>query len=164
MASETDIDFDALLEEALGNRDARTAYVENGLRRRLAVSFDEARELKGMSVRQLARAMGTSLSQVQRLLHSEVGGSLTLRTVCRAADALDLTVSVHVRSKTCEGHVVPFGRTSWEKLPGFEGTAQQVHVRPATRAPAVASVPSKVKAQWSASKPEAAGDRGRVTA
>jgi transcriptional regulator with XRE-family HTH domain len=87
-------DFEALVNEVLADSDARTAYAENALRRYLAASFELARQGRGVSVRALAAEMGTSVSQVQRLLHHEVGGSLTLRTICRAADVLGLRVKI----------------------------------------------------------------------
>jgi hypothetical protein len=90
-------DYEKLLSEALSNPNVRYAYKENALRRRLGCAFDDARKNAGLSVRTLAKLMGTSPSQVNRLLHNEAGGSLTLSTVCRAADALQLHVGVHVR-------------------------------------------------------------------
>ena len=102
MAAENS-DFDNLVNEVLAVQDARTAYLENRLRRALADSFEEARKKKDMSVRQLAKEMETSVSQVQRLLQRDVGGSVTLRTVCRAADVLGLAISVHAREKQPQG-------------------------------------------------------------
>lgn len=86
--------FTSLKTEVLGDREARCAYKENKLRRKLAVEFDAARAKHGLSIRSLAKAIGTSLSQVQRLLHREVGGSITLSTFVRAADALGLTLTM----------------------------------------------------------------------
>ena len=88
------------MEEVMANRDARCAYVENKLRSKLAGEFDEARQDRGLSIRGLAKAIGTSLSQVQRLLHREVGGSLTLGTFVRAADALGLTLGMTARHES----------------------------------------------------------------
>lgn len=104
--------FDDLLKEVLADRDARTAMLENTLRRKISGAFEKARADRGLSIRGLAKEIGTSVSQVQRLLHQESGGSLSLRTLCRAADALELTVQVHVRPK-CDGmgKLVPFGKT-----------------------------------------------------
>lgn len=114
----TEFDFDAVAREVLANRDARTAYTENRLRRTLAESLNEARLHKGLSVRDLAKAMHTSVSEVQRLLHEEVGGSLTLRTVCRAADALGMKVAIHVRDGYCYGgKVLSFGNVAWGNIP-----------------------------------------------
>ena len=93
-------DFTKLMEEALADPEVRCAYKENGLRRKLAGEFDGARKLRGLSVRGLAKTIGTSASQVQRLLHHEVGGSLTLSTIIRAADALGLSVGMWTRPET----------------------------------------------------------------
>jgi len=89
-----DTDFDALAEQVMSDPDARTAATENALRRTMATALSAAVTVKGLSVRGLAKAMGSSVSQVQRLLHKEVGGTLTLRTVVKAADALDLDTMV----------------------------------------------------------------------
>lgn len=72
-------------------RDARVAAKENNLRRELAFVFDKARMEKGLSLRGLAKEMGTSLPQIRRLLHLEHGGSLTLMTLVRACDTLGIT-------------------------------------------------------------------------
>ncbi|WP_155798744.1 helix-turn-helix domain-containing protein [Sorangium cellulosum] len=134
----SEYEFDDLAREVLSVRDARTAFVENRLRRRIAESFEEARCRKNLSVRELAKEMGTSLSQVQRLLHHEVGGSLTLRTVCRAAEALNLNLSIHVREKQPSGGcVIPFGRvTGWQSI--SEPVADVVEIHRAIPTPAVA--------------------------
>ena len=92
-------DFELLVSEVLADSDARAAYAENTLRRQLAATFESARKGKGLSIRTLAAKMGTSASQVQRLLHYEVGGSLTLRTICRAADILQLDVMIEVHAR-----------------------------------------------------------------
>jgi transcriptional regulator with XRE-family HTH domain len=87
-------DFNSLKGEVLADRDERCAYKENKLRRKLAAEFEDARQARGISIRGLASLIGTSLSQVQRLLHREVGGSITLSTFVRAADALGLTLTM----------------------------------------------------------------------
>jgi len=85
-------DLEKLIATVLSDRDARVAAKENDLRRGLAESFEVARQRKGFSIRRLAREIRTSISQVQRLLHREVGGTVTLRSVCKAADLLELEV------------------------------------------------------------------------
>lgn len=91
--------FDAILQEVMADPVARAAANENRLRRALSSSFDDARRARGLSVRRMATLMGTSVSQVQRLLHRELGGSLTLRTICRALDVLELDLTMHVRPR-----------------------------------------------------------------
>lgn len=107
--------FDELAGEVLANPNARAAAGENDIRRKLSAAFERARSEKGLSVRALASAMGTSVSQVQRLLHNEVGGTLTLRTLVRAADTLDLSLSMHARPR-CDrpAKVLSFGNAAWQ--------------------------------------------------
>jgi len=121
----TDNFFDLIREVEL-NQDARTAARENNLRRQIATLLDEHRQAKGLSLRDLAKEMGTSLSQVQRILHHELGGNLTLRTLVRATDALGLHVTVNIRSRChVDAKIVPMGETieyqSWEESPDVTG-------------------------------------------
>ena len=107
-------DLEALMREVLDDPTARVAYQENELRRALARAIDRERVAKRMSVRELAKAMDSSASQVQRLLHKDLGGSITLRTLCRAAEALGCRVGIHFRPVPVEtGAVVPLGVTAW---------------------------------------------------
>ncbi len=128
-------DFEALVTEVLADKAARASAAENNLRRKLAEAFERARSERGLTIRELAAEMETSLSQVQRLLHHEVGGSLTLLTVTRAADALGLRVSVHVRPCAgVEGRLIPFGELAWCKS---ENPALAEKRRPVQRLPPV---------------------------
>lgn len=108
-----DWSFDELADEILSDPDARAVAAENTIRRTIAVVFGAARQARGLSIRQMAEHIGTSPSQVQRLLHVEVGGSLTLRTLIRAAEALDLELALHARPKSsCAGRLLHFGRVA----------------------------------------------------
>lgn len=108
--------FDDLRAEVFNDRDARTAALENELRRRLASTFEAIRQREGMSVRDFAERIGTSTSQAQRLLHHEIGGSLTLRTLVRAADKLGVAVRVHLRPKGAELTIVPgVAKAPWHR-------------------------------------------------
>jgi transcriptional regulator with XRE-family HTH domain len=111
-----DTDFEALARQVLDSADARAAFLENGVRREVAKAFEAKRVERALSIRDLAKEIGTSVSQVQRLLHTELGGGLTLRTLCRAADALDMRLSVHVRNKSAHGCVVDFGKPAWSSV------------------------------------------------
>jgi transcriptional regulator with XRE-family HTH domain len=82
------------------DRIVRTAARENTIRRNLGSVFEAVRKEKGLSLRGMAKAMESSVSQVQRVLHKELGGSLTLRTVLRAADVLELDVDVLLRLRS----------------------------------------------------------------
>ena len=88
--------FEELSQRVLGDRDARAAALENDARRQLASVLEEVRVKRGLSLRGFAREIGTSMSQVQRVLHRELGGSLTLKTIIRACDALSLRLKLHV--------------------------------------------------------------------
>lgn len=107
--------IDALFAEIEADLHAGAAAHENAFRRRLGQAFEDARKNKGLSVRVLAKKMETSLSQVQRLLHAHVGGSLTLRTVFRAAHVLDLDVTAHIRDRArlTDGDCLQFGAVAW---------------------------------------------------
>lgn len=117
-----DDDFEALFREVLADPIAGAAACENDFRRMLGEYFENARRAKGLSVRELAKQMGTSLSQVQRLVHAEQGGksSITLRTIFRAAHVLELNVSAHIREKTCASvdNVISFGTRAWSTNSG----------------------------------------------
>ena len=72
---------------------------EKKIRSRIASAIETRRTGRGVTIRELARKMGTSPSQVQRV-RGAARGSLTLSTICRAAEALDMIVTVEVRPKS----------------------------------------------------------------
>jgi transcriptional regulator with XRE-family HTH domain len=76
---------------------ALAARDENNLRRRLSVVIAKEQRERGLSIRAFAKAAGTSLSQIQRILSVESGGSLTLLTVFKVANALGLEVDLVLR-------------------------------------------------------------------
>lgn len=86
--------FGSVLKDILSNRDSRIAAHENFIRRGLGRWFDDARLEKGLSLREFAKYIGTSLSQTQRLLHKQLGGSLTLKTLCKAADVFGFRIEI----------------------------------------------------------------------
>lgn len=67
---------------------------DNDARQDLGREFDAERQRRGWSIRKLASELHTSVSQVQRLLHHEIGGSLSLLTVARAVYVLDISVEI----------------------------------------------------------------------
>lgn len=85
--------------EAIADPVACAAAAENDLRRKIGTAINAERAKRNLSIRSLAKEIGTSVSQVQRLLHREVGGSLTLRTIVRAAQVLDLAIDLRVRPR-----------------------------------------------------------------
>ena len=92
-------DFEDLLEMVMSVADARTAALENDLRRELGEMFERERLKHGLSLRSLASRTDVSPLQIQRLLHKEVGGNLNLRTIVRAADDLGYTLSFVLKEK-----------------------------------------------------------------
>ena len=89
-AFESDKPWSEILQEIESDPVARAGFVENDLRREIGRALTFERERRSMSMRELADAMSTSLSQVQRVLHEDIGGTITLRTLVRAANALEL--------------------------------------------------------------------------
>lgn len=87
-------DFEALKEEVLKDRVARVAYQENNIRRKLAETFEKARQRKGISIRELAKEIGAPVTQVRRLFHEEQGGDLPLSVLLYAADVLGVTLHI----------------------------------------------------------------------
>jgi len=67
---------------------------EDRFRVRFAEMLEVARQEKDWTLREMADAMDTSISQVKRLLLRRDGGSLTLRTVFRAAAALGVQIDI----------------------------------------------------------------------
>jgi len=114
-------DFSDTVELVQKSHDARIAAKENRLRRQLALTIRQAMVDKGISIRELARGMNSSKSQVQRLLHEEVGGSLTLKTLLRAADCLGYSTSIIFQSE--QFGVSYIHHSSWQKVTG-EGFEQ----------------------------------------
>ena len=93
------LDLEELIAMAKEDPEAGLAIMENDLRRDLAAQFSALRDARGLSVRDFAAEMGTSKSQVQRVLHEDYGGNLTLRTICRAAQVVDADVDIRLRAR-----------------------------------------------------------------
>ncbi|NOY27889.1 MAG: helix-turn-helix transcriptional regulator [Oligoflexia bacterium] len=54
---------------------------------------------QGVTVRELAERMGTSKSQAQRVLAFENASNITIATLLKAADALELDVDIGLKSR-----------------------------------------------------------------
>lgn len=93
--------FDELYREVMTNRDARVAASQHRALRGIGMVIEGLRVEAGLSIREFGRAMGTkSLNQVQRVCgKGEVGHSLTLRTLCRAADVFGYDVVIELRKR-----------------------------------------------------------------
>lgn len=94
-----------------GLKEARLrGYIADCLRSRVAAL--------NLSQGQLARRMGTSVPQVRRILHEDIGAGVTLMTLVSAADALDADVSVHIRPRVAaSGKLVNLGERRWAHQP-----------------------------------------------
>jgi len=86
--------FDELQKKVMQNQVARTAAIENNLRRKLGETFDIHRKQQGLSIRNLAKAAKISELQARRALHRELGGNLQLKTIIRIADVLGLNITI----------------------------------------------------------------------
>jgi len=85
--------YDRVVKTAMRDIVVRTSANENNIRRRMGEIFEASRKAQKISIRELAKRMKTSVSQVQRVLHKQVGGSLTLSTIVRACDVLGVEFS-----------------------------------------------------------------------
>lgn len=92
-------DFDALADEVMRSPSARAVAMENDIRRAIGVALETERVRLGYSIRRFAVHIGASLSQTQRLLHKEVGGSLTLRSIVSAAESCGMRVELAVHAR-----------------------------------------------------------------
>lgn len=88
-------------KSTLRERTSIKAIKERRIRNLIAGQIEEARVEKALTVRAMAKLMGTKKTQVQRLRYIEKSGSVTLRSLIRAAEALDLelVVSMNKRGK-----------------------------------------------------------------
>jgi len=96
--------FEELVKAVLENFDSRTAYTTNDLQWSIAEVLDAERQKQGLSLRGMAKKMGTSISSAKRLLRKD--GCLTgvtLRTIVRAVDALGMQLEISI-SKVDQGY------------------------------------------------------------
>jgi transcriptional regulator with XRE-family HTH domain len=100
------METDELIRRARSNPQARAGFTEARLRRLIGATLEATMKRAGVTVRELAARVGTSKSQVQRVLNKEAGGSLTLMTVVKAAQALDLDVSLRLAPPADKSAVV----------------------------------------------------------
>ncbi|MFA6235517.1 MAG: helix-turn-helix transcriptional regulator [Bacteroidota bacterium] len=90
-------DYEGMIAEAMKNDIViRAAARENSLRRQLSDKLEESRKKKGLSIQALAKLMKTSVPQVELVLHKVIGGRLTLTTIVRACDVLEVPFSFAV--------------------------------------------------------------------
>ncbi len=89
--------FEELEKKVMQDQVARTAAIENRLRRKFGEKFEIRRRQQGLSIKKLAKAAKVSETQVRRALHRELGGNLQLKTIVRIADVLGLNISISAR-------------------------------------------------------------------
>lgn len=95
--------WDELLAKTLESSNARAAYDEIRLRQRLAKVIRKEMDERSISIREMAKKLDTSVSQIQRLLNEDIGGSLTLLTVVKAANALGLHLTLDLaQEESCD--------------------------------------------------------------
>jgi hypothetical protein len=84
--------FDTLVAEVMSDQYARTAAIENDLRRDVARQIQ--RLVPNIAVEELASRAQVPVAHVRRILHEDVGGTLPLTSLVRVADALNLRVHI----------------------------------------------------------------------
>jgi len=91
--------------EALScNDSARVAAKENDLRRYIGTHLNQAMSTNKISTRRFStlmrnRGMSRRSRQVQKLLHTELGGTLTLKSIVKAVDILGLEISIEIKNR-----------------------------------------------------------------
>jgi antitoxin HicB len=83
------------LDEFLGDEGTREAFQALAIKEVLAWQISEAMRAQGLSRKRLAERMGTSRSQISRLL-DPADGNVTLATLQRAAEMLGRRVRLEL--------------------------------------------------------------------
>jgi hypothetical protein len=91
-----DTDYEALQREVLEDFACKCMAIENGLRRELAKQIEIEMKKRNWRDYNLAKHAKCPLSEIRRLLHQEVGGRLTLRTIIRSLNVLGLKLKLEV--------------------------------------------------------------------
>ena len=76
--------LEEMMQQSLRDPIVLSAAIENDIRSVLGSEIHKAMEEKNIGIRNLAKMMGVSRSQVRRLLYLEIGGDLMLSTIVRA--------------------------------------------------------------------------------
>lgn len=98
------INFNAMINEIMNNDEARYAAIENRIRRTIGLVVCKEMKKQNLSLDDMQDLMGPPVSQLRRLLHNELGGQLTLYTICRALDILGLELKFEVVMKRRKHH------------------------------------------------------------
>jgi transcriptional regulator with XRE-family HTH domain len=121
------VDFDAELQKALKKPFISDGYWERDLRLALAHRIREVMSSKHLSFRRLASKMGTSVSQVQRLVDCDLETSPTLMTIVKAARALGL--EAEVRLVPPKSQADPSNQTRIFELRAYQWAATRICCR-----------------------------------
>ena len=89
--------FRTHLLKQLKDEKFRQEYELARARLQLQLKIQELKKQKHLSVRQLAQRMGTSGTQVQRLLNTELDKDFRLGTLIRISQALGKELVIHFR-------------------------------------------------------------------
>ena len=93
------ISFNKLVEEVMSDKTARYAAIENNIRRRIAHVICKEMKRQCISYANMEDLMGPPASQLCKLLHNELGGPLTLYTICRALDVMGFELDFKIVPK-----------------------------------------------------------------
>jgi transcriptional regulator with XRE-family HTH domain len=96
-----DLEFttlDEAFEQISNDPEASIAERECDFRMELGDCLNELRNRKGWTYEEFAQEMGTSRSQIQRLINADSTKSPSLRTVFRALSALDKEMDLIIHS------------------------------------------------------------------
>lgn len=86
-----------LLDDVMGDQDTRVAYNERKFLGVIADAIQNELNKRKISLRKFADMMGNkSVSQAQKVTGESIGGTVTLRTLFRALDVLDLDLNTPV--------------------------------------------------------------------
>ena len=89
--------FRTLLKKELKDPEFRKEYNLACARIKLQLRINELRKKKNLSIRQLAKRMGTSGTQIQRLLDTETDKDFRLGTLLRISQALGKELVIDFR-------------------------------------------------------------------
>jgi len=93
------ISFNKLVEEVMSDKAARYAAIENNIRRKIGLVVCKEMKRQCISYEDMEDLMGPPASQLRRLLHDELGGQLTLYTICRALDVMGFELDFKIVPK-----------------------------------------------------------------
>lgn len=88
---------DDILSEVMNDPVARWAFLENEVRRSIASLLRDRIRALNMGPFEFETALGLAgllPEEIRRILHQDLGGSVSLKVICRAADVLGCRLEV----------------------------------------------------------------------